>query len=376
MNRVVKTTIASALVLSMALSGTTAAMAEAPAEEENCISAASIANWAENTRIKLFNKSVYAKYNPGVTVEKDENSPTGYTVTFIYKERKSYTSNAGLTINTTENPLTKVELYSDCFMLFDPASGTAGSIDASLASTPYQYAAGLAPAGGNGDTTYYVADIQLSSADYLKTALAQNTYGTNITDTTSSIAQQNNAIFAINGDYYGANQSGYVIKNGQVYRDTDRNSDYEDLAVYSDGSFKTFKESDTTAQKLVDSGVVNTFAFGPTLVENGKIAVSENEEVGQAMADNPRTAIGVIEESDGSVHYIVIVSDGRTSESSGLTLYEMAELMKSYGVTTAYNLDGGGSSTMYFNGQVINKPTTNGNKISERAVSDIVYIGY
>lgn len=83
MNRVVKTTIASALVLSMALGGTTAAMAAAPAEEENCISAASIANWAENTRIKLFNKSVYAKYNPGVTVEKDENSPTGYTVTFI-----------------------------------------------------------------------------------------------------------------------------------------------------------------------------------------------------------------------------------------------------------------------------------------------------
>ena len=53
----------------------------------------------------------------------------------------------------------------------------------------------------------------------------------------------------------------------------------------------------------------------------------------------------------------------------------MAEVMKSYGVKTAYNLDGGGSSTMYFNGQVINKPTTNGN-ISERAVSDIVYIGY
>ena len=131
----------------------------------------------------------------------------------------------------------------------------------------------------------------------------------------------------------------------------------EDLAVYSDGSFKTFKESDTTAQKLVDSGVVNTFAFGPTLVENGKVAVSENEEVGQDMADNPRTAIVVNEESDRSVHYIVIVSDGRTSESSGLTLYEMAELMKSYGVTTAYNLDGGGSSTMYFNGQVINKPT-------------------
>lgn len=230
--------------------------------------------------------------------------------------------------------------------------------------------------GNTSNTTYYVADITLSSADYLKTALAQDTFGTNITETTSSIASSKNAIFAINGDYYGANTSGYVIKNGVIYRSTNRQSDYDDLAIYSDGSFGTFNESDTTAQELLDSGVVNTFAFGPTLVSNGQIAVSESEEVGQAMAENPRTAIGIIETDDGSLHYIVIVSDGRTDESTGLTLYEMAELMQSYGVTTAYNLDGGGSSTMYFNGKVINNPTTSGNTIEERAVSDIVYIGY
>ncbi|MGT2666685.1 phosphodiester glycosidase family protein [Streptococcus rifensis] len=228
----------------------------------------------------------------------------------------------------------------------------------------------------NGDTTYYVADIELSSAEYLKTALAQNTFGTNITETTSAIASSNNAIFAVNGDYYGANETGYVIKNGVIYRDTSRSSEYEDLAVYADGSFQTFNEEDTTAQALLDSGVVNTFAFGPTLVSNGEIAVSSSDEVGRAMSDNPRTAIGIIEEEDGSLHYIIIVSDGRTDASAGLTLYEMAEIMQSYGVTTAYNLDGGGSSTMYFNGQIINNPTTNGNTIKERAVSDIVYIGY
>ena len=50
--------------------------------------------------------------------------------------------------------------------------------------------------------------------------------------------------------------------------------------------------------------------------------------------------------------------------------------MQSLEATTAYNLDGGGSSTMYFNGEVINKPTTNGRSIKERSVSDIVYIGY
>ena len=50
--------------------------------------------------------------------------------------------------------------------------------------------------------------------------------------------------------------------------------------------------------------------------------------------------------------------------------------MKSLNVKTAYNLDGGGSSAMYFNGSIINKPTTNGDSIKERSVSDIVYIGY
>ena len=223
------------------------------------------------------------------------------------------------------------------------------------------------------NTQVYVADITLSSSNYLKTAFAQNAYGTNVTAKTSATAADNDAILAVNGDYYGANSSGYVIRNGVVYRDTVReNSNNGDLAIYKDGSFKVIYEDQISAEQLVNDGVVNLLAFGPALVENGEIVVNTNTEVGQAMASNPRTAIGVIDEN----HYIIVVSDGRTSESEGLSLYQLAEVMKSYGVKTAYNLDGGGSSTLYFNGQVINKPTTGGNKISERAVSDIVYIGY
>ena len=223
------------------------------------------------------------------------------------------------------------------------------------------------------NTQVYVADITLSSSDYLKTAFAQNAYGTNVTAKTSVTAADNNAILAVNGDYYGANSTGYVIRNGVVYRDTVReDSSNGDLAIYKDGSFKIIYEDQISAEQLVNDGVVNLLAFGPALVENGEIAVNTNTEVGQAMASNPRTAIGIIDEN----HYIIVVSDGRTSESEGLSLYQLAEVMKSYGVKTAYNLDGGGSSTLYFNGQVINKPTTGGNKISERAVSDIVYIGY
>ena len=223
------------------------------------------------------------------------------------------------------------------------------------------------------ETQVYVADITLSSSDYLKTALAQNSYGTNVTAKTSVTAAENNAILAVNGDYYGANSSGYVIRNGIVYRDSVReDASNGDLAIYKDGSFKIIYEDQVSADQLVQDGVVNLLAFGPSLVENGEISVDTNTEVGQAMSSNPRTAIGIIDEN----HYIIVVSDGRTSESKGLSLYQMAEVMKSYGVKTAYNLDGGGSSTLYFNGQVINKPTTGGSKISERAVSDIVYIGY
>ena len=275
--------------------------------------------------------------------------------TFVLAETISTVSNTGSTSNTAaasqaaKNAQVTDTSYSD------------GNISVTLTEKTVN------------ETQVYVADITLSSSDYLKTALAQNSYGTNVTAKTSVTAAENNAILAVNGDYYGANSSGYVIRNGVVYRDSVReDASNGDLAIYKDGSFKIIYEDQVSADQLVQDGVVNLLAFGPSLVENGEISVDTNTEVGQAMSSNPRTAIGIIDEN----HYIIVVSDGRTSESKGLSLYQMAEVMKSYGAKTAYNLDGGGSSTLYFNGQVINKPTTGGSKISERAVSDIVYIGY
>ena len=219
------------------------------------------------------------------------------------------------------------------------------------------------------DSAIYVADVTVSDVSYLKTALASNTYGRNITDTTSDIASENNAILAINGDYYGARQSGYVIRNGSLYRNSSGNRDA--LAIMKNGEFKFVSEGETSAETLLQNGALQVFSFGPVLLEDGSISVTENEEVGMAMASNPRTAIGYL----GKNHYVFVVSDGRTSESAGLSLYELASFMKSLGVSDAYNLDGGGSSTMVFKGEVINTPTTNGHSSEERAVSDILYIG-
>ena len=219
------------------------------------------------------------------------------------------------------------------------------------------------------DSNIYVADVEVTDGTSILSAFAKNTYGRNITDTTSDMAEENNAVLAINGDYYGARQSGYVIRNGVVYRNQGSNG--EDMVISKDGSLSFISESDTTTDSLIQKQAWQVLSFGPVLVENGQVAVSENDEVGMAMASNPRTAIGTVAKN----HYLFVVSDGRTSESAGLSLYELANFMKSLGATNVYNLDGGGSSTMVFQGEVVNNPTTNGNKISERAVSDILYIG-
>ena len=69
-------------------------------------------------------------------------------------------------------------------------------------------------------------------------------------------------------------------------------------------------------------------------------------------------------------HYVVIVTDGRQESSRGLTLSEFAKLFEDRGCITAYNLDGGGTSVMFFENEMISSPSG----AEERSISDIIYI--
>ncbi len=219
------------------------------------------------------------------------------------------------------------------------------------------------------DTTIYAVDVVLSDVSQLRTAFANNTYGRNIKQTTSAMAADHAAILAINGDYYGFRNSGYVLRNGVLYRSSVSGS--EDLSVMADGTFRIIEEAETSAAALKEQGAVQIFSFGPSLVNGGAITVDPDTEVDRAKTSNPRTAIGMI----SPLHYVFLVSDGRTEESKGLSLYQLAAVFQEQGCTVAYNLDGGGSSTLWFNGRIVNHPT-DGVKNGERKVSDIVYIGY
>jgi len=227
---------------------------------------------------------------------------------------------------------------------------------------------------GSGDdtVTYYVADVTIDDATQLRSAFADNQFGENITDLVSTVATDNDAVLAINGDYYGFRDSGIVIRNGVVYRDDPARTG---LAVYADGSMKVYDETATSADELLADGVWQTLSFGPALVTGGEgasgiddVEIDTNVGNHSIQGEQPRTAIGIIDEN----HFVFVVVDGRdTGYSRGVTMTELAGIMQGLGATEAYNLDGGGSSELWFNGEVVNQPSNGG----ERATSDILYIG-
>ena len=226
---------------------------------------------------------------------------------------------------------------------------------------------------GTGDDTitYFVADVELGDATELRSAFANNQFGENITQLTSEMAAANDAVFAINGDYYGFRSTGIVIRNGVVYRDEPAR---QGLAMYEDGTAQVYDETTTTAEELLADGVWNTLSFGPAIVESGAVVdgiedveIDTNFGNHSIQGEHPRTAVGVIDEN----HLVIVVVDGRDAGySRGATLTELAEIMQDLGAETAYNLDGGGSSTLYFNGEVVNQPSNGG----ERGTSDILYV--
>lgn len=264
----------------------------------------------------------------------------------------------------------------------EDASAASSSSDASAADvvvTDNSYTSGdtsitvsTKTLGSGSDTvTYYVADVTLGDATELRSAFANNQFGENITETTSGIAADNGAVFAINGDYYGFRSTGIVIRNGVIYRDEPAR---EGLAFYSDGTVQVYDETETSAEELLAAGVWNTLSFGPALVESGAVVGGiDNVEVDtnfgnhSIQGEQPRTAVGVIDDN----HLVFVVVDGRDEGySRGVTMTELAEIMQGLGAQTAYNLDGGGSSTMVFNGELLNQPSNGG----ERGTSDILYV--
>lgn len=220
--------------------------------------------------------------------------------------------------------------------------------------------------------TYFVSDIQLDDVTDLRAAFAKNQYGQNIKEPLSNMAKDHEAVFAVNGDFYGWREDGIVIRDGVLYRD--KPTGRECLVIYRDGTAEVIQEKSTTGEELVNQGAWQVFSFGPVLMEGGKIReglanfYSVDGISGNISGKEPRTGIGIL----GKNHFLIVTVDGREDGySCGMTCAEFAEVFASYGCEAAYNLDGGSSVTLYHQEQILNRPSSG----DERNISDIIYIG-
>lgn len=210
------------------------------------------------------------------------------------------------------------------------------------------------------DVTYFVADVYVKNIDALKTAFARGTYGKNIYDYPINTATHNEAMFAVTGDYYSARSQGVVIRNGQLFRDVSGN----DLCVlYQDGVLETYDSAAFDLNAALERGVWQSWSFGPALLdESGNPLTEFNSKLTDR---HPRNAIGYYEPG----HYCFVVVDGRQAGYSiGMRLSELSALFARLGCKQAYNLDGGATAVMIFQGNIINQPYQGG-----RESGDIIF---
>lgn len=206
------------------------------------------------------------------------------------------------------------------------------------------------------ELVYSIAEIYVSDIRFLRTAFGPNGYGSS--GLTNETAAQNDAVVAISGDHFHARLEGLVIRNGVLYRETRA----QDVCILmSDGRLLTLDDSELDLEALKEAEPWQVWSFGPRLLENGRALEEFNSTVTRK---NPRSAIGCVEPG----HYFLVQVDGRGAYGSkGMTMWELAALFESLGCESAYNLDGGASAGMAWNGELVSFPYG-------RPVSDIIYV--
>lgn len=193
--------------------------------------------------------------------------------------------------------------------------------------------------------SYWAAKIHISSPSQLRSALSYGTYG-GTRQTTSSAVSSNGGIIGVNGSAFSYQTGkpsplGMCIKNGKIYGDY--MTSYSVMAVKKDGTIYTPAQG-LMGKDLLADGVKDTYNFGPVLIKDGKVQPAWSETAKYY----PRTAIGMI----SPCNYVLLVTN--TGSYTGLNHWDMVNIFLSYGCTYAYNLDGGGSATLYYNGNVMN----------------------
>ena len=223
------------------------------------------------------------------------------------------------------------------------------------------------------ETNYMVAYVKVANATQVRSTMSGN-YSTDDTIGGIAMAKSTNAALAINGDFFSSRRNvGYTARMGREYKNK-CNGTYDVMVLDNQGDMHIIqapKKQDMidfkAALEAEGRAIINGYTFGPGLVINGE------KQTGFVDMDNAadRAAQRMCLAQMGPLEYLCISSEGPEDPgSTGLTLEQFAELVASFeGITNAYNLDGGSSSTMVFNRDKVNSP----NNPKRRPLKDIIY---
>ena len=225
----------------------------------------------------------------------------------------------------------------------------------------------------NKPVVYYVAHIRMRNVDAFRPGFGDYSADGHARCKPWEMARRYKAVLAITGDNLiqsGRTKKGILIRNGELFWKSKEKVDT--LALLDNMTMKIYPAG-TKAETVLEDGVMNTYGFGPVLVNNGEVnPVTKKHPLKNK---NPRTGIGMISQG----HYVAIVCDGRQAGYSvGLSLIDFAQLFVDEGCSVAYNMDGGISSGMVFMGEHVNlhKSSRAGNSSSQRKWPDGLLFGY
>lgn len=212
------------------------------------------------------------------------------------------------------------------------------------------------------------SEIKIADGSQLRRKLTEDTYDSPIRLNASQLAEQCNAVIAMNADFYGFRQLGITVYNRTLYRCDGENLDT--CFFNSAGEMLMVKAGELTTREaaeqfILDNDVIFSTAFGPILIQDGERQTITAYPIGEIGMNYSRAAIG----TTGPLHYFFLNINFDTGITTTATVSQLGDIMYSKGMITAYTLDGGQTSEVYMNGKTLNFVDWG----AERPVSDILY---
>lgn len=212
------------------------------------------------------------------------------------------------------------------------------------------------------------AEVKIAHGSQLRRALSDNTYGSSVYMYPTQMAENANAVIAINGDFYSYRSLGITVYQRQLYRCKPKSVETcffngsGDMIFSHMGELMTEEEA---TQFIADNDIIFSVAFGPILVENGELKTTYSYPVGEIEKQYSRAAIGQVDK----LHYLLMSINEEGAYQRRITINEAAQYIYAKGVLNAYALDGGQTATIVMQGETVNRVDWD----SERTMSDIIY---